>query len=63
MDIHLYQNRHGLWVARVTITDPNWDGVPYKLPPVITRYTEPDHFRHLALVLADRLITDMENVR
>ncbi len=59
MNILLYKNRNGLWVARVTITDPRWDGEPYRLPPVVTRYTEPDHFRHLALVRADQLITKM----
>lgn len=61
MDIHLFQNRHGKWVARVTITDPKWDREPYRLPPQLTRYTEPDHFRQLALIAADRLAMKMEN--
>lgn len=59
MDIYLYKNRNGLWIARVTMTDPKWDGETCKLPPVITRYTEPDYFRHLALVKADQMITKM----
>lgn len=55
-DIHLYQNRDGMWVARVTVIGP---GEPYRLPPTTTRYTAPEWFQSLALMAADRLLTEM----
>jgi hypothetical protein len=33
MNVEVHRNREGLWVCRVTITDPNWDGAPYKPSP------------------------------
>jgi hypothetical protein len=59
-EIVVYQDRNGAWVAKVTITHPNWDWKPYEIPPKISRMTEPKIGRSVALLAANVLICEME---
>lgn len=52
INIEVYKNREGRFVARVTLTDPTWDWKPYVLPPQLVGTTEPGRAR-LSEMLVD----------
>jgi hypothetical protein len=45
VSIEAYKNRDGRFVARVTITDPTWEWIPYLIPPQLVGTTEPPRVR------------------
>lgn len=61
MNVEVYRNRAGLWVCRVTITDPNWDGKPYVPSPQLVGNSKIGRVnRAEALQDANILATHME---
>lgn len=40
VDVLVYANRQGRFVARVTITDPTWTWEPYVIPPQLVGKTD-----------------------